>query len=89
MAYHCPRCKAEGTDTEVQRNSNFRGGGLIGMLIVMAFSGFACPTHGPIPRSEFAPEDRGAMIRNSILMVVGAIVVFILLIVFLVAVNSF
>ena len=58
--------------------------GLVGALFYAAFGSFQCSKCGKIARSEFPPEDRSKMAVGSILMVVGAIALFVLVIVILV-----
>lgn len=78
MAYNCPRC-----GEQVQRKSSIVAGatgGVVGALLGAAFGGFECASCGKIPRKEFSPEVRNKMLLNSVLMVVGAVVLFIVVI---------
>jgi hypothetical protein len=78
MAYSCPRC-----GEPVQRKSSAVAGatgGLVGALLGSAFGGFECAKCGKIPRKEFPPEVRNKMLLNSVLMVVGAIVLFVVVV---------
>jgi DNA-directed RNA polymerase subunit RPC12/RpoP len=85
MAYKCPHC-----GKDVQRGSGAIGGagGLVGMLIMAAFAGFHCPECGKVPRRDFPPEARTQMLLGSVGLIVGAIVVFILVIALLVWISS-
>jgi hypothetical protein len=84
MAYKCPQC-----GKDVQRGSGgFGPGGLVGMLIMAAFAGFHCPECGKIPRKDFPPEVRSQMFLGSVGLIVGAIVMFVLVIVLLVLISS-
>jgi DNA-directed RNA polymerase subunit RPC12/RpoP len=72
MEYKCPRCGGP-----VTRNANSAAGavgGLVGALLAQAFGGFSCAKCGPIPKSEFTPDERSSMTTGSVLMVVGALV---------------
>jgi predicted RNA-binding Zn-ribbon protein involved in translation (DUF1610 family) len=72
MAYKCPHC-----GQDVQRGSSGMGsmGGLVGLLIGAAFSGFHCPSCGKIPRRDFPPEVRSQMLLGTVALIGGAIVV--------------
>lgn len=85
MAYKCPRCNAD-----VQRAPNRMGAmfGLVGALVMMAFSSFECLKCGPIPRSEFPSEVRTQMLLGSVGLIVGAIAVIIALVAFIAWVNT-
>ncbi len=84
MAYRCPRC-----GKDVQRNSvGFFPGGAVGALIMSAFAGFRCLDCGPIPRSEFTPEERSQMTLSSVGFVVGAIVLLVAVVALIVYLNS-
>lgn len=72
MAYQCPTCGGP-----VERGSGRvaqQAAGLVGLLIYSAFAGFHCAKCGKVERSQFPPEVRSKMVRNSVLMVVGALV---------------
>ena len=70
----------------VRRGGNGRGG-LIGMLIIAAFGKFNCEKCGKIPTKEFPDEVRGKMRMNSMIMVIGAIILGIGLVALLVAMQ--
>lgn len=68
----CPKC--EGT---VSRGPGViaRQFGLIGALIGMAFASYECEKCGAIARSEFPPELRAQMTKETVIALVGALVV--------------
>ena len=82
MAYQCPRCG--GNVARGGSSGAAYGGGAVGALIASAFAGFHCIKCGKIARSEFAPDVRSKMFMNSVLMIVGAIVLLIAVIALLV-----
>jgi hypothetical protein len=53
---------------------------LLGVLLGSAFGGFECE-NCKIPRKEFPPEARQKMMLGSVLMIVGAIALFVVLII--------
>jgi hypothetical protein len=59
-------------------------GGLVGMLIMTAFSGFHCPSCGKVPRRDFPPEVRSQMMLGSVALVGGAIVLLVAVIALLI-----
>jgi hypothetical protein len=63
-------------------------GGLVGALVVGAFGAFGCKKCGKIPRAEFPPDVQNRMMLGSLGMVAGAIALFMVVIVALVALNS-
>jgi predicted RNA-binding Zn-ribbon protein involved in translation (DUF1610 family) len=86
MAYACPKCGAP-----VQRGSSAtaqHAAGLVGALLYAAFAGFVCAKCGKLERSAFPPEVQSQMTRNSALMAVGAVVLFVAVIGLVVAINS-
>jgi hypothetical protein len=86
MAYQCPRC-----GNQVSRNYSTTAqlaGGLVGALFAGAFGSFGCKQCGKIPRAEFPPDVRNKMMMGSLGMVAGAVVLFVMVIVAVVALNS-
>ena len=86
MAYNCPRC-----GNPVQRGSSTAAqisGGIVGALIYAAFGAFNCGNCGKIAKREFPPEDRSKMMMGSLGLVVGAIVLFVVVIIILVALRG-
>jgi hypothetical protein len=79
MAYNCPRCGAP----VKRKGSTIAGatGGLAGALLGSAFGGFECENCGKIPRKEFPPEARQKMMLSSVLMIVGAIALFVVVVI--------
>ena len=79
MAYQCPRCGGP-----VQRGSSTTAaiaGGALGSLLYAAFGSFQCKKCGSIPQREFPPEVRSQMLRGSVALVVGGLVLVVALIV--------
>lgn len=85
MAYPCPKC---GGPTGRKSSSTAQAaGGLVGALLYMAFTGFSCVKCGAIERASFSPEVRSKMLLNSVLMIVGAIVLLIAVIALIAATS--
>lgn len=72
MAYKCPKCG--GVASRSHSGTAQAAAGLVGALVYMAFAGLSCMKCGKLQRSEFSEDDRGTMARNSVLLVVGALV---------------
>jgi len=86
MAYQCPRC-----GQNVSRASSTQAavaGGLVGSLLYGAFGSFECRQCGSIAEEEFPPEVRKQMMVGSICMVAGAVALFAIVVVVLIALNS-
>ena len=78
MAYQCPRCGdavSRGSSSTAQM-----AGGIVGALLAAAFGSFACKKCGKIPRNEFPDEVRNRMLLGSLGFVVGAVVLFVVVI---------
>jgi purine-cytosine permease-like protein len=85
MAYQCPRC---GDKVSRKYSSTAQmAGGLVGALFVAAFGSFGCKRCGKIPRSEFPQEVRSRMLMGSLGLIVGAFVLFAVLVGVLVALR--
>jgi hypothetical protein len=85
MKYTCPRCQGM-----VQRKSSRvagAAGGVAGALIFAAVAPLHCETCGNIPLREFPPEVRSQARLRSVLMVLGAVILFVVVIVVLVALK--
>jgi len=83
--YQCPKCSGP-----VQRKDNAAAGatgGLVGVMLSVAFAGFQCAKCGPIARSEFPDEVRSKMLMKSMALGVGAVVVLVVAIGVIVALN--
>lgn len=83
--YQCPTC-----NTALTRESNAAAGatgGLVGALLGLAFASYHCTTHGKIARAQFPPEVRSKMLMNTMLLVVGAVVLLFAVVAVLVALN--
>ena len=86
MSYQCPKCG--GVASRAHSSTAQHAAGLVGALIYMAFAGLSCAKCGKLQRSEFSDEDRSTMARNSVLLVVGALVLLVACIGLIVAINS-
>jgi uncharacterized membrane protein YidH (DUF202 family) len=78
MTYQCPRC-----GDPVSRNYNRTAqmaGGLVGAMVVAAFGSFGCKKCGKIARGEFPAEVRNRMMLGSVGLIVGALVLFVVVI---------
>jgi hypothetical protein len=76
--YKCPRCGepvSRGYSSTAQM-----AGGLVGALFYAAFGSFECRNCGKIATSEFPPEVRDKITRDSILLAVGAMALLIVVI---------
>lgn len=81
MAYVCPRCGGPvARDVSAGASILF---GLVGALVSAAFGSLKCAQCGEIGHSEFPPEVRSRMTRNSILMGVSGVVLFVVAVSFL------
>jgi predicted nucleic-acid-binding Zn-ribbon protein len=83
--YQCPKCSGP-----VQRKDNAAAGatgGLVGVMLSVAFAGFQCVKCGPIARSEFPDEVRSKMMMKSMALGVGALVLLVVVIGVVVAIN--
>jgi hypothetical protein len=86
MAYSCPRCGGP-----VKRQGSAVAGatgGMVGALLSSAFGSFECESCGKIPRKEFPEDVRQKMMLNSLLMVVGAIALFVVVIVLIAVIQG-
>jgi predicted RNA-binding Zn-ribbon protein involved in translation (DUF1610 family) len=86
MAYQCPRC-----GDKVSRSYSTTAqmaGGLVGALFVGAFGSFGCKKCGKIPRAEFPADVQNKMMLGSLGMVAGAVVLFVVVLVAIVALNT-
>jgi hypothetical protein len=86
MAYKCPKCG--GAASRNHSGTAQAAAGLVGALIYMAFAGLSCVKCGKLQRSEFSDDDRGTMLRNSVLMFVGAFVLLAACIALVIGINS-
>ena len=72
MAYECPRC---GQSVKRGRSNVAQiGGGVVGAMVYAAFESFQCEKCGKIARKEFSIADQDRMMRGSIALAVGALV---------------
>ncbi len=86
MAYKCPKCGGEASRSH--SGTAQAAAGLVGALIYMAFAGISCASCGKLQRSDFSDEDRATMTRNSVLLVVGALVLLVACIGLVIAIND-
>jgi hypothetical protein len=87
MATMCPKCKEKPLKVE-QKSGSRAGGGLVGFMIMRAFTGkYVCENCGPIEKSEFPPDLRRSIAMRKMGLVLGAIVLLVALVVVLVALN--
>ena len=86
MAHSGPRCG----EPVKRKGSAVAGatGGLVGALLGSAFGGFECENCGKIPRKEFPPEVRQKMMLNSLLMIAGAIVLFVVVVILIAVIQG-
>ena len=82
MEQFCPRCHEQ----QVHKSSTSNVGryaGLIGLLIVNSSASYNCPTCGKIPLAEFPEEFQSTIKRKRVFAVLGAVGIFVLVIIFL------
>ena len=85
--YPCPQCQKP--VTRQAGGALSRAFGLVGVLISYAFAKYECAEHGPLERKDFPPEIQSKMRMGSMGFIIGAVVLFIAVIVALVALNAF
>ncbi|MHB8879725.1 MAG: hypothetical protein ACYC8T_39055 [Myxococcaceae bacterium] len=86
MAYMCPKCG--GALARASGSAARYGGGLVGVMLQAAFAGLTCAKCGDISKNELSSDDRSTMMRNSALLVVGAVVLFVAVIGLVIGINS-
>jgi len=87
MATLCPKCKEKPLKVEQQSGAK-AGGGLVGFMIMRAFTGkYVCETCGPLEKSEFPPDLRRSIAMRKVGLVVGAIVLLVAVVVLVVALD--
>jgi hypothetical protein len=84
--YPCPHCEKPVTRQAGGRLA--RAFGLVGVLISYAFAKYECAEHGALERKDFSPEIQSKMRMGSMGFIIGAVVLFIGVIVALVALQS-
>lgn len=82
MEQYCPRC-SENQVTKSSSTGAARHAGLVGMLVANAAASYNCPQCGKIPLSEFPEEFQADVKRKRMFSVLGAVGVFIAVIVLL------
>lgn len=83
--YTCPTCN--GALTRQSNAAAGATGGLVGALLGLAFASYHCASHGQIARAQFPDEVRSKMLMNTVMLVVGALVLLVTVIAVLVALN--
>ncbi|MCB9595741.1 MAG: hypothetical protein H6719_23670 [Sandaracinaceae bacterium] len=87
MAYPCPRCSSHDLVVE-QKSGMYAGGGLVGWMLMRAFSGkYLCPSCGEVAVSELPPATRSEIMMKKAGLVVGAVVLLVVVIGVLVAIR--
>ena len=81
MAYKCPRCG--GPVDRGFSSGAIATAGLVGGLFYSAFGAFQCKKCGKIARSEFPKELRRKIAGETLLLVLGAIIIAVLAIWFI------
>jgi hypothetical protein len=82
----CPQC---GTPLLSGGSSGGYGaGGLVGMLIISAFSSYRCPTHGTITGAMMAPQHQTMVNTRRVAKGCGGVVLLVFVIAILIAVNA-
>ena len=84
MEQMCPRCHEQQV-TKSNTSNVARHAGLIGMLIANSAASYSCQNCGKIPLTEFPDEFQSAIKRKRTFSVLGAVGIFVLLIVLLFA----
>lgn len=84
--YPCPHCQKPVTRQAGGRLA--RAFGLVGVLISYAFAKYECAEHGALERKDFPPEIQSKMRMGSMGFAIGAVVLFVVLIIALVALNA-
>ncbi|MCP4646501.1 MAG: hypothetical protein GY852_02045 [bacterium] len=82
MEQFCPRCHEQQVNKSNAGNVG-RHAGLIGILIANSATSYSCPNCGKIPLVEFPEEFQSSIKRKRIFSILGAVGVFVLLIVLL------
>ncbi len=84
MEQLCPRCYEQQVHKSSTSNIG-RHAGLIGSLIANSAASYNCPTCGKIPLAEFPEEFQSGIKRKRIFSILGAVAIFVLVIVFVFA----
>lgn len=83
--YTCPTCG--NALTRQSNNAAGATGGLVGVLLSIAFASYHCAQHGQIARSQFPGEVRTKMMLNTLLLIGAAVVLLIVVIGIIVGVS--
>jgi hypothetical protein len=79
----CPQC-----GNSLTTGGSYGGGGLVGMLLVSAFSSYRCAAHGPIT-GQMMPAQHATMVMvRRFAKIFGALITLVVLVAVLVAINS-
>lgn len=82
MEQYCPRCN-ENQVSKSATHGAARSAGLVGMLVANAAASYTCPQCGKIPLAEFPEEFQSTVKRKRVFSVLGAVGVFLAVIVLL------
>ncbi|HPJ27801.1 MAG TPA: hypothetical protein PLM22_02630 [Candidatus Sabulitectum sp.] len=88
MEQLCPRCNQNNVTRSSTSAAVGRSAGLVGLLIANAAASYNCTSCGKIPLSEFPEEFQSAVKRKRLFSVLGAIGVFLAVIVLLFFMQS-
>jgi len=86
MEEMCPRCHEQKV-TKSNTGNVARHAGLVGMLIANSAASYSCLSCGKIPLSEFSDDFQSAVKRKRIFSVLGAVAIFVAVVVFLFAME--
>lgn len=88
MEQNCPRCYENKVVKSASSAAVGRSAGLVGLLVANAAAAYTCPRCGKIPLSEFPEEFQAGVRRKRIFSVLGAVGVFLAVIVLLFFMQS-
>ena len=87
MAETCPKCRQQQLMLE-QKSGAYAGGGLVGFMIMRAFSGkHMCPTCGVIVLADFPPDVKNKILLKKAALVIGALVLLVVVLAIVIAVQ--
>lgn len=84
----CPRCNQNNVTRSSTSAAVGRSAGLVGLLIANAAASYNCTSCGKIPLAEFPEEFQAAVKRKRLFSVLGAIGIFLAVIVLLFFMQS-
>lgn len=84
MVMTCPRCNQRPLKVE-QKSAGMAGGGLVGFMLMRAFSGrHVCPECGVIPFGELSADARQSIVLRKAALILGSLLVLGALVAFLI-----